>query len=121
MLQRGGGPDLGDEPLGADGGGQLRLEDLDRDLPIVLQVLGEEHRGHPSFAQLAFDPVTIGEERGEPLGDVSHGARVSTRGLLDGWGDLQSGEGGPKTHLPPERQTVETSGRSARRRCAQAR
>jgi hypothetical protein len=40
VLEGGGGPDLGQEALGAHGGGQLGLQDLHRDAPLVLQVPG---------------------------------------------------------------------------------
>jgi hypothetical protein len=41
MLQMGGDPDLLEEPLGAEHGGELGLEDLNRDLATVLAVVGE--------------------------------------------------------------------------------
>jgi len=39
MLQRRGGLDFLDEPVGAEHGGEFGLQDLDRDLAIVLEVL----------------------------------------------------------------------------------
>jgi hypothetical protein len=59
MAQRRGGLDLLHEPLGAEDGGQFGLQDLDRDLAVVLQVLGKPDRGHATLAQLALDPVSI--------------------------------------------------------------
>ena len=73
MLQRRGGLDLHHEPLGAEHGGELRLQDLERDLPVVLEVVGEVHRRHPARAELPLDPVTVGEGRGEAGGEVAHG------------------------------------------------
>jgi hypothetical protein len=53
VLERGAGGDLLDEPLGAEHGGQLRLEGLERHLAVVLEVLGQVHGGH---APAAFRP-----------------------------------------------------------------
>ena len=65
MLQVRRGLDLGEEPLGADDGGELRAQHLDRDLAIVLQVLGEIDGRHAAGAELALDAVAVGEARGE--------------------------------------------------------
>ena len=71
MLQRRGGLDFLDEPVGAEHGGEFGLQDLDRDLAIVLEVLGEVHRGHAARAQLALEAVAVGEGGGQ----ASDGAR----------------------------------------------
>ena len=65
MLQVRGGLDLDQEPLGADDGGQFGLQDLERDLAVVLQVLGQVHRGHAALAELALDAVAAGQGGGE--------------------------------------------------------
>jgi hypothetical protein len=44
------GLDLGKEALGADDRRKFRAEDLDRDLAVVLEVLGEIHRGPAACA-----------------------------------------------------------------------
>ena len=72
MLERRGGLDLLDEPLGAEHGGELGLQDLDRDLAVVLEVLGQVDRGHPALAELALDPVAVGEGRGEASRNWRH-------------------------------------------------
>ncbi len=61
MLQRGSGLDLDHEALGAEHGGQLRLEDLDRDLAVVLEILRQVDRGHAAGAEFALDAVAIGQ------------------------------------------------------------
>ena len=61
MLQVGGELDLGQEPLGADHGGELGAQELERDLAVVPEVLGEIDGGHAAGADLAFDPVAVGE------------------------------------------------------------
>ena len=73
MLQVGGGLDLGEEPLGADHGGELGAQHLDRDLAIVLEVVREVHGGHAARAELALDAVPVGEGGGKPRDGVAHG------------------------------------------------
>ena len=57
VIQPGGDRDLAEEPLGAEGRCQLRLEHLQRDGAIVLQVVGPEDRGHPAPADLVAQAV----------------------------------------------------------------
>jgi hypothetical protein len=63
MLQPGGEADLAEEPLGAQAGGDLRVEHLEGHRPIVLEVLRQVDRGHPTAAKLALDAVAIGQGR----------------------------------------------------------
>jgi hypothetical protein len=65
MLQIGGGLDFGEEAFRADNGGELGAEDFDCDLPVVPQVLGQVHCGHPSRAELPLNAVSVGEGAGE--------------------------------------------------------
>ena len=53
MVQPRGDVDLAEKPLAADGGADVGVEDLDRDPPVVLVVLGQVDRGHPAPAQQA--------------------------------------------------------------------
>jgi hypothetical protein len=59
VVERGGEPRLADEslpePLVL---GQLRREDLERDLPLEPVVLGEVDDAHPPATEGAHDPVT---------------------------------------------------------------
>ena len=48
------------------------LQRFDRHLALVLQVLSEVHGGHATFAQVAFDPVTVRESGRELGGDLGH-------------------------------------------------
>ena len=59
MLQRRGGLDFHHEAVGADHGGELGLQDLERHLAVVLQVLGQVHGGHAALAELALDQVAV--------------------------------------------------------------
>ena len=52
--------DLAQEALAADRRGNLRLQDLDRDLPPVLDVVGQVDGGHAAGADLGLDAVAIG-------------------------------------------------------------
>ena len=45
VLEPGGEPDLALEPLGAEQGGEVGMEHLERDRPVVLQVPGEVDHG----------------------------------------------------------------------------
>ena len=67
VLQVGGGLDLGEEAVGADHRGELGLEHLESDLPVMAEVLGQVHRGHAALAQLALNAVAVGEGGGEVL------------------------------------------------------
>ncbi len=68
MLERRRRLDLDGEPLGAEHGGELRLEHLDRDLAIVLEVRGEVDGGHAAGAQLPLDSVAVGERGTQSIG-----------------------------------------------------
>ena len=73
MLQVGRGPDLAEEPLGADHGGELGPQDLDGDLAVVPQVLGEVNGGHAALAELALDPIAVGQRGGQAEPGFLHG------------------------------------------------
>jgi hypothetical protein len=72
--------DLAQEPRGADGLRELGLDELDRDLAAMAQVVGQIDDGHPTAADLALDPVA-GADLGGWEGSVSdaHRARFSRR------------------------------------------
>ena len=61
MLEPGGELDLALEALGAEGGSQLGVEDLERDRAVVPEVLGEVDRGHAAPAELTLEPVAVGQ------------------------------------------------------------
>ena len=66
VLQVRGGPDLGEESLGPDGGGEVRPQHLDRDCSLVADVAREVDGGHTADTQLALDLIAAGERGGEP-------------------------------------------------------
>ena len=51
---------------------ELRVEDLDRDLAAVLQVLGEVDGGHAALAELALEAVAVGQGGREPGFSAAH-------------------------------------------------
>src|SRR5437763_13478905 len=79
MLQARRGPDLDDESLGSEHRRQLGLEHLDRDLAIVLEVVGEIDRRHAALAQLALDAVAIGECSRQTEGGFGHPTKLRRR------------------------------------------
>ena len=72
MLEVGGGLDLGQEPLCPDHGRQLRLEDLERDLALMAEVVCEEDGGRPALADPAVDLIALFERRVQPVDHVRH-------------------------------------------------
>jgi hypothetical protein len=99
VLERGGGLDLLDEPLGAEHGGELGFQDLDGDLAVVLQVLCEVDRGHAARAELALDAVAVGEACPEAVyrhriltgGWCAEGAAASRAGVSVTTGRSEAG------------------------------
>ena len=81
MLQVGRRLDLGEEPLGAHDGGQLGLEHLERDLPLVPEVFGQVDRGHAALAELALDAVAALEGRVQAGDGIGHGRPSEPGGL----------------------------------------
>jgi hypothetical protein len=63
MLQLGGDVDLVKEPLGPERAHQLRAQDLERDVAVVLAIVRQVHRGHPAAAELALDHVPFADGR----------------------------------------------------------
>ncbi len=73
MLQVGRGPDLAQEPLGADHGRELGPHELDGDLAVVPQVLGEVDSRHAALAELALEAIAFGQRGGEAGAGLVHG------------------------------------------------
>jgi hypothetical protein len=72
MLQIRGGADLLEEAFSSDHYCEVRVQHLDRDLAIVLQVVSQPDRGHPARPERPLDAVAAGEGRGETGGRLSH-------------------------------------------------
>jgi len=65
VLELGGGPDLGQEPLATDGGREVGVQYLDRDLSVVPHIMGEVDRRHAAGAQLALNAIPALDGRSE--------------------------------------------------------
>ena len=74
MLEPGRDADLAGEAVRAERGGELGTEHLDRDLAVVLEVVGQVDGGHAALAELALDPV------GGAEGTLKLVAQVAGRG-----------------------------------------
>ena len=61
---------------------EFGAQHLERDLAVVPQVLRQVDRRHAAGADLAFDPVAVGEGHLEPAFELGH------FGLL-GWGGVK--------------------------------
>ena len=72
MLEAGGEVDLAQEPVGADGDGQLGAQGLDGDAAAVPPVLRQEDRGHATLAHETLDLVAIAERLAELFQHVRH-------------------------------------------------
>jgi hypothetical protein len=64
--------DLSQEPLGTKRSGEIRMEDLDRYVAIMLEIVCEIHRGHAADPDLARDSVSTLESSGKTWQDVAH-------------------------------------------------
>lgn len=59
MAELGGELDLAEEALGAQGSGNLRVNQLERNRALLPEVMRQIDRGHAAPAQLAIHPVTV--------------------------------------------------------------
>ena len=67
-------PDLSEEPISSHRGREMRIEHLERDLSIVLEIVREIDDGHPSMTYLALNGVTVLQNRGEVMLDLGQTA-----------------------------------------------
>jgi hypothetical protein len=72
VLKLGGKPDLAQEPLGAEHGGKLGAEDLERHEPVVPKIACEIDRGHAAAAELALEHVAVSQVRLELIARIAH-------------------------------------------------
>ena len=57
MLEVRRGVDLGEDPFGAAGGGEIGLEHLERHVAVMPEVPGQIDGGHPALTKLALDAI----------------------------------------------------------------
>jgi len=70
VIEPGADANLLQESLGAQCGGQLGPEHLERHFAIVLQIASEIHRRHPAGADLTLQRVAVPECLAERRGNV---------------------------------------------------
>jgi hypothetical protein len=75
MGEAGGDLDLAQEALGTDDGGELGVQDLDRHLAGVLQIVGQVDRGHATPAQLALKLVAVSKRHAQLIDHQSLDSR----------------------------------------------
>ena len=95
MAQLGRDLDFPEEPVGAEGGGELGPHDLDGHLPAVLQVFGEVDRRHAAFAQHPLDRIPVRDRLADP-GDLN---RAGGRGPTGDPGLGRCGGATPQAEL----------------------
>src|SRR3990170_7456179 len=78
MVELRGDLDLAQEPVGAEGGRELWLEDLECDSALVLEVLSEINGRHPARPEFPLDRVAIGEGGLEAIERFRHGPKLQT-------------------------------------------
>src|SRR4029077_719764 len=83
VLQAGDDPDLAQEAIGAEGGADLRAEDLEGDLTLVAEVAGEVDPRHPALADQAEDLIAIAEGGPKSGEKVVHETAIAGSALLD--------------------------------------
>jgi hypothetical protein len=76
VLEIGSRLDFLDEPIGPEHGGEFGTENLHRDRAVVFEIVGKVDRSHATFAQMALDPVAVGEGGREPGGVLGHEAKM---------------------------------------------
>src|SRR5262249_45509275 len=92
MLEAGRDFDLAIEPVGAERGGQLRSQDLDGDLAIVSEVLGQIDSRHAAPAEFTLDRVAVHQDQAEPLQSVAYQRIAQLRPQIGGVSDYTAAE-----------------------------
>jgi len=73
MLEAGGELDFPEKALGAERMGQLLVQDLEGDGPLVPEITRQVDRSHAALAELALEQVTIAEGIRQWRVDGGHG------------------------------------------------
>ena len=74
VLELGGHANFTVESLGTDRGAELRVQHLDGDLALMLEILREVDGGHAAGAELAFHAIPVGQSRLQSIESVAHGS-----------------------------------------------
>ena len=76
MLESRARADLAEKAIGAECGAEVGVEDLDGDVAVMPEVMGEEDGGHAAGADLAVDAIAVAEGVAQALKDVVRHERV---------------------------------------------
>lgn len=64
--------DLGQKAIGSEHGTQFRIQNLERDLPIMLEIAGQINRGHTAGADQMIDSISGAQRIGELFTNIHH-------------------------------------------------
>ena len=73
MAELRGESDLEEKPLRTKARRQFWVQHLERDPPLVLQILRQVDGGHPTASELALDRVAVGQGGLKPFQDLDQG------------------------------------------------
>src|SRR5688572_18425665 len=71
VLKPGSNADLSEEAVSSEHRAELGVQDLESNVTVGLEIAREIHRGHPAFADQAFDVIAVGECTSYALEGVS--------------------------------------------------
>jgi hypothetical protein len=72
MLQLGRYPDLAEKAFGADRGGDLRIEHLDGDLPLVAAVARQVYERHAPATDFPLHDVAVAQDLLDLVEEFTH-------------------------------------------------
>ena len=81
MLEVRGDAHFAQEAVGAEHGGEVGPQDLDRHLAVVPRIVGEVDGGHPALPELTLDGVAVGEGLAKLVRDVHRSTADERNGL----------------------------------------
>ena len=99
--------DLAQEPLRLLGGRHLRTQHLERDVAVVLQIVGLVDEGHPTTTELLLDPILPVEGAGQAIVKARHAWKMHEAGsgcesVLPETGDERQGGARKEAVTPPD-------------------
>ena len=80
MLEASDDLDFLQEPVSTEGGRQLRMQNFEGHLAVMLEIFGQVHGGHAARADLRLDRVAVTKCRGETFQQVRHICLLRERG-----------------------------------------
>src|SRR5437870_4231893 len=81
--------DLAQAPIGSDRQSDVAVEDLDRDLPAMLEVVREEDGRHAAAPQLAVEAIALGQSAREVFGSVGRHLATLPQDRRNEWGQSE--------------------------------